>query len=111
DGLPRDPAPPPSFGKLLKLIVTKKSLLFVIIGGSLASIGMTSISNFMAIFIQRFHAVGPAEAGQLFGIITAISLTIGLLVGSWGADALAKHDKRWWTWGPAVGLVLAPLIY
>src|SRR5690606_11633574 len=43
--------------------------------------------------------------------ITAISLTIGLLVGSWGADFLARRDRRWWTWGPAIGLLFAPVIY
>lgn len=111
DNLPRDPSPPPSFGKLLRLVVTKRALFFVIAGGSIASIGMTSISQFMAIFIQRVHGAGPAEAGQLFGIITAVSLTTGLLVGSWGADFLARRDRRWWTWGPAIGLLIAPLIY
>jgi predicted MFS family arabinose efflux permease len=111
DNLPKSPAPPPSFGKFLKLVVTKKTLLFVIIGGSLASIGMTSISNFMNIFIQRVHELGPRDAGSLFGTISAVALAIGLLAGSWGSDLLAKFDRRWWAWAPAIGLTAAPLIY
>jgi predicted MFS family arabinose efflux permease len=111
DNLPKSPAPPPSFGKFLKLVVTKKALLFVIIGGALASIGMTSISNFMAIFLARVHELPPRDAGSLFGTISAIALAIGLLTGSWGSDFLAKFDRRWWAWAPAIGLACAPLVY
>lgn len=111
DGLPKSPAPPPSFGTFLKLVVTKKALLFVIIGGSFASIGMSSISNFMAIFLARVHELPPRDAGALFGTISATSLAIGLIVGSFGADLLAKVDRRWWAWGPAIGLTVAPLVY
>jgi predicted MFS family arabinose efflux permease len=111
DDLPRSPKPPPDFKTFLALVATKRALLFVIIGGSLASIGMSSISNFMAIFLERFHEMPAREAGPLFGTITAVSLTIGLLVGSWGSDFLAKRDRRWWAWGPAIGLSCAPIIY
>jgi predicted MFS family arabinose efflux permease len=111
DNLPKSPAPPPSFLKFLQLVANKKALLFVIIGGSLASIGMTSISNFMAIFLARVHELAPRDAGSLFGTISAIALAIGLLVGSWGTDFLAKRDRRWWAWGPAIGLAGAPVVY
>ena len=111
DDMPRSPKPPPKFGVFLKMVFTKRSLMFVIIGGSFASIGMSSISNFMAIFLERFHQLPAREAGPLFGTISAVSLAIGLLVGSFGSDFLAKHDKRWWTWGPAIGLTCAPIVY
>jgi predicted MFS family arabinose efflux permease len=111
DNMPKNPAPPPSFGTFLKMVLRKKALFFVIAGGSFASIGMTAISNFLAIFLQRVHALGPADAGSLFGTISAIALAIGLLTGSFGADFLAKRDRRWWAWGPAIGLIGAPFIY
>jgi predicted MFS family arabinose efflux permease len=111
DNVPKSPTPPPSFGKFLKLVVAKKALFFVILGGSLASIGMTAISNFLGIFLQRVHELGPRDAGSLFGTISAVALAIGLLTGSWGTDLLAKFDRRWWAWGPAIGLVGAPVLY
>jgi predicted MFS family arabinose efflux permease len=111
DDMPKSPAPPPNFGAFLSLVVRKKALLFVIIGGSLASIGMTSVSQFMNQFLQRTHQLPPAEAGPLFGAISATALAIGLLTGSWGSDLLARWDRRWWAWGPAIGLTVAPLVY
>ncbi|CAM9882102.1 unnamed protein product, partial [Phaeothamnion confervicola] len=111
DDLPKSPAPPPSFSTFLALVFRKKALFFVILGGSLASIGMTAISNFMNPFIQRVHGLPPGEAGSLFGTISAVALAIGLLTGSWGTDFLAKYDRRWWAWGPVIGLLVAPILY
>jgi predicted MFS family arabinose efflux permease len=99
------------FTNFLSLVWRKKSLLFVIAGYSFASIGMTSISNFLNPFLQRVHHLGPRDAGALFGMISAAALAIGLIVGSFGSDLLSKTDRRWATWAPAIGLLCAPVLY
>jgi hypothetical protein len=44
-------------------------------------------------------------------LVSAVSLSAGLLIGSLATDALAKRDRRWSCWGSAIGLVLAAPLY
>ncbi|WP_119081359.1 spinster family MFS transporter [Altererythrobacter sp. B11] len=112
DRLPPSPKPAPDFKAFLKVVLRKKSLLFVILGGSLAGFGMTSISQFLAIFLIRMYDLPVAFGGTLYGVISGVSLGTGLLVGSFGTDWLARQrDERWPAWGAAAGLVIAPPLY
>jgi predicted MFS family arabinose efflux permease len=112
-----DEAPPartplPSFLSFLQTIAHKRGLSFVIAGGALAGFGMTSISQFLAVFLARAYHLPVREAGTLYGTISAFALAIGLLAGSFGTDWLARRgDGRWSAWGPAIGLCTAPIIY
>ena len=112
DNAPREPAPLPNFGAFLRVVARKRGLLFVILGGALAAFGMTAISQFLAVYLARVYALPVQQAGALYGTISAIALTTGLLAGSFGTDWLSrKGDRRWPAWGPAIGLAIAPLLY
>lgn len=112
DNMPRPRTPPPNFGAFLKEIGRKRGLLFVILGGALAGFGMTSIAQFLAVYVARMYELPVGQAGTLYGAISGISLGIGLLAGSFGTDWLASRgDARWPAWGAAIGLMLAPFLY
>ena len=112
DDVPPARTPPPSFASFLRVMVGKRALLFVIAGGALAGFGMTSISQFLAVFLARVYGLPVREAGTLYGTISALSLAIGLLAGSFGTDWLTRRgDQRWPAWGPVIGLWTAPLLY
>jgi predicted MFS family arabinose efflux permease len=111
DGAPPTVQAPPDFAAFLAVLRRKRALLLVIIGGGIAGFGMTSISQFLAVFLARAHHMSVREAATAYGLITAIALGTGLLVGSFGTDWLAKRDARWPAWGSALGLCIAPLIY
>jgi predicted MFS family arabinose efflux permease len=112
DGAPAARTPPPSFLVFLRTMTRKRGLSFVIAGGAFAGFGMTSISQFLAVFLARSYHLPVREAGTLYGIISALALAIGLLAGSFGTDWLARQgDGRWSAWGPAIGLCTAPVIY
>jgi predicted MFS family arabinose efflux permease len=112
DNAPREPTPPPSFGAFLRVVSQKRGLMFVIAGGALAGFGMTAISQFLAVYLARIYQLPVQQAGALYGAISAIALTNGLLIGSFGTDWLARRgDRRWSAWGPAIGLAIAPLLY
>jgi hypothetical protein len=112
DNMPRQASPPPNFRAFLREVGRKQGLLFVIIGGSLAGFGMTSISQFLAVYVARMYELPVQQAGTLYGAISGISLGIGLLAGSFGTDWLASRgDARWPAWGAAAGLFVAPMLY
>jgi predicted MFS family arabinose efflux permease len=101
----------PSFGEFLRTVKASPALTWVIAGGSLAGFGMTSVSQFMAVFLARSYHLDVRSAAASFGLISGVSLTIGLLGGSFGTDLLARRDPRWPAWGAAIGLASAPPLY
>jgi predicted MFS family arabinose efflux permease len=111
DGKLKTAADRPSLKELFKVIARKPALTHVLIGGPVAGFGMTSISQFMAPFLIRAHHLPVARGALLYGVISAVSLTVGLLTGAFGTDLAGRRDRRWSAWGPAIGLTLAPLFY
>jgi predicted MFS family arabinose efflux permease len=101
----------PPFRDFLRAVCANGPLLWVIAGGSLAGFGMTSISQFLAVFLARSHHLGVREAAATFGAISGLAIATGLLVGSFGTDFLSRRDARWPAWGAAIGLLLAPPPY
>jgi len=112
DNAPREPAPLPNFGAFVQVVARKPGLMFVILGGALAGFGMTAISQFLAIYLARIYQLPVQQAGALYGTISGIALSCGLLIGSFGTDWLSRRgDRRWSAWGPAIALAIAPFLY
>jgi predicted MFS family arabinose efflux permease len=111
DNAPKSPAPPPRLGVFFGELVRRPAFRYVIIGGSLAGFGMTSISSWLAVFLARVHELGTRDAGALFGTISGASIAIGLIIGGFSSDWLAKRDRRWSAWIATLGLGLSPFVY
>ena len=107
----RRTAAKPSLKELFKVIAAKPALIQVLIAGPVAGFGMTSISQFMAPFLIRTQHLPVAKGAFIYGVVSAVSLTIGLITGAFGTDLAGRFDRRWSAWGPAIGLTLAPLVY
>lgn len=112
DNAPVRQTPPPDFRAFLREVGRKRGLMLIILGGALAGFGMTAISQFLAVFLARMYQLPVQQAGSLYGTISAVSLTIGLIGGSFGTDWLSRRgDRRWPAWGAAAGLFLSPILY
>jgi predicted MFS family arabinose efflux permease len=105
----QDPAP--SIKQFVVTVINNRPLCWVILGGGLAGFGMTAISQFLAVHLARTHDLNIRDAATAFGAISGISITFGLLVGSFGTDYLARKDVRWPAWGAAIGLICATPLY
>lgn len=112
DGHPPDPRPAPDLPAFFRTLARRRALLFVVVGGGLAGFGMTSISNFLPIFLARVHHLPVRDAATLYGAVSAGFLIVGLMLGSFGTDWLAtRGDPRWPARGPAAALALSPLLF
>jgi predicted MFS family arabinose efflux permease len=99
--------PPPSIWVVLKFLLSKRSMCHILIGCALAAIGMNAIGQFLAAFLLRTYHLGFAEAGRLLSLIAGGAMASGLALGGFGVDWAGRFDKRWYAWGPAIGLTLA----
>ncbi|HXC60001.1 MAG TPA: MFS transporter [Steroidobacteraceae bacterium] len=82
------------------------SLRWIVIGGSICSIGIQGVAQFMALYFVRSFHMPIRSAAALFGIVSGASLAVGLVVGAFGTDRASSRDARWWVIAPAIALVL-----
>ncbi|MDT9600112.1 spinster family MFS transporter [Sphingosinicella rhizophila] len=66
---------------------------------------------FTSSFMIRVHGLTIAEAGGLFGTMSAIGAVIGNLAGGIWTDRLAKRDIAWTARLPGWGLMIALPLY
>jgi len=103
---------PPSMLEVLKFLWAKKSFRQILIGAGLAAIPLNGLGQFFArFFISNYH-MGFAETGRILGLMAGAAMASGMALGGFGMDFAAKSDRRWYVWGPAIGLALAtPLFF
>lgn len=101
---------PPSTWTVFRFLFAKRSMWHVLIGCALAATSMNAIGQFLSTFLVRNFHLGFAAAGRLVALIAGAAMASGLLVGGFGVDWAGRFDRRWYVWGPALGLTLdAPL--
>jgi predicted MFS family arabinose efflux permease len=99
--------PPPSMWVVLRFLLGKPSVRQMLIGCALATISLNAIGQFLGQFLMRNFQLGMADTGRMMALLAGGSMTSGLLLGGFGTDWAARFDRRWYVWGPAIGLALA----
>ncbi|MFZ1988501.1 MAG: MFS transporter [Alphaproteobacteria bacterium] len=111
DGHPPSTDDPPSLIQVLKHLFKKPTFVHILLGSSLAAFGMNAIGQFMPIFFIRAYGTSIAKAGLAYGAGSAVALSFGLLMGAFIAEKAGMRDRRWWVWGPMVGILVAIPLY
>ena len=113
-GLVDGVAPPrvvPPFAAVVRHVLAMRTLRHIMIGGAVCTIGVQGVAQFMPLLFTRLFHMPIGAAAGLFGLVSGVSLSLGLLLGALGTDRLSHTDERWPAWGPALALLLAPLCY
>jgi predicted MFS family arabinose efflux permease len=103
--------PPPSAWAALSFLMSKRSMWHILAACGLAAISMNAIGQFFSPFMQRNFHMGPAESGRYVALTAGAAMASGLLIGGFGMDWAGRFDKRWYVWGPALGLTLATPLF
>ena len=111
DNVPRAPTPVPDLGAFLRVVIQRRALRYLVIGGSFAGFAMTSVSSFLNVFLQRTYHLPVRESGALYGTISGAAIAIGLIIGALSSDWLAQRDRRWSAWIAMAGLFFSPVVY
>jgi predicted MFS family arabinose efflux permease len=100
----------PTMMETLRFMLSKRSMLHVLIGCALAAMGMNGLGQFLVRFMVAGYGIGIAEAGRTLGTLAVLAMGSGIALGGFGVTWASKFDRRWAVWGPALGLILsAPL--
>lgn len=105
------PGTVPSLGAVFRHLWSTPALRNAVIGGSLCAIGIQGVAQFMPLFFVRTFSMPVREAATLFGLVSGGSLAVGLLLGGFGTDRAARRDVKWTTLGPAIALVITPVLF
>lgn len=111
DGLKTANRPPPRLRVVFSHVWKVVSLRWIVIGGSICSIGIQGVAQFMVLYFVRSFHMPISAAAALFGVVSGGSLAVGLVVGAFGTDRASARDVRWWVIAPAVALVLTMICF
>jgi predicted MFS family arabinose efflux permease len=101
----------PPLGAVFRHLFSVPTLRHIVIGGAICAIGIQGVAQFMPLFFVRSFSMPVAQAASLFGLVSGGSLAVGLLLGAFGTDRAALRDARWPAFGPAIALVITPVLF
>jgi MFS family permease len=89
----------------------KPAFRHLLAGFVLAGFTLNAMANFVMPFYLRGFGLPLATVAALFGAVSFVSNGLGMLIGGFGFDRLARRDPRWAMWAPAVALLVCIPIY
>ena len=110
DPLSISTAKPPSMVKVIGFLWSKTSYRHILFGAALAAISMGALASFFPRFlVSTFHTT-LSHTGMYLGLMSGSAMAMGMTLGGIGLDAVGRRERRWYVWGPSMGLLLcAPL--
>ena len=100
-----------SFKSVLSLLWSLRSFKNLALGSALTAFVSYGLVSWAASYMIRIHGMSTGELGSWLALIIGVGGAIGVFGGGVVADKLAKKDKRWYVWLPAlVGLIALPFI-
>lgn len=95
--------------EVMALLWSRKSFRHMAFGASLNAFASYSVANWTASFMIRSHGMSTGELGTWLALIMGLAGAIGVFGGGLLADRLARKDKRWYMWLPALaGVITVP---
>ncbi|WP_321396924.1 MFS transporter [Emcibacter sp.] len=88
----------PSLWNSLRFLLRQRAYVFMVIAGSLVSVGNWGAGIWTPSYLIRLHELDIAEAGAIVGLVWGTAGIIGSLFGGWLTDTLALRtgDQRWY---------------
>lgn len=100
-----------SFRAAVQLLWSRKSFKHLALASALNAFVAYSLSSWGASFMIRTHGLSTGELGTWLALIVGVGGAFGVFGGGIIADKLAKNDKRWYAWLPAlVGIIAVPFL-
>ena len=97
----------PSFGKVLKVLYSSKTFVFLALATGLHVFCIYGLLNWAPSFLARIHGMKNSQIGALLGPIFGIGGAVGSFAGGFLTDRYGKKDKRLYLRIPAYAILLS----
>jgi len=87
---------------VLRYLLRTPSYLWMIAGMSASGIYVLSKQAWEPSFLREIYGMGAGAAGTSAFLIANVPALVGIGLGSWLTDRLARRDERWYLWMPAL---------
>ena len=106
-----DSAVPTPLMDVLRLLWSRRTFRHMALGAGLNAFAGYSTSNWIASFMIRTHDMSTGELGTWLALTIGLGGAVGVFCGGLLADRLARRDKRWYMWLPALtGFICVPFM-
>lgn len=102
-----DRSPAPTFAIAIRTLAAIPSVRAVFLASGFHAVGMYAVMGWGVPFLTRVHGLSTTEAGASMALSSGLLTGVGTLIGGLLADRLARADRRWLVWQPAIALCLA----
>lgn len=105
----RDHGEAPGIAETLRYLGSLPTFRHLALAAGLYGMTAYGLLSWAPTFMRRVHELGYAEVGLKLGLVIGIAGAIGAYFGGVLCDRLARRDRRWLLWIPALaGVLLAP---
>lgn len=101
----------PPFFATIKFLAAKRSLVHVMIGGSLVAIFAFSVNHFMVSYLVRRYDLEIGQASGIFGLLVGVAAAFGIFLGGFLSDKLTPRFPKAVSWLPALGILISIPLY
>lgn len=106
-----DQAEPVGLLVALKVLCRSRTFPAIALGIGIASISGYALGFWMPSFMIRSFGLDMAQVGWQVALSGGLGGVLGGATGGWISDRLARLDRRWWLWAPALAFfVNIPLV-
>ncbi len=95
-----------SFGSALRYLRSRRSYLFLNLGGALSALVGYGFGIWVLTFFVRVHGLEPSEASTWLGILAPVGGLCGTALGGILVDRLARTHPSAYLWIPAISSLL-----
>jgi predicted MFS family arabinose efflux permease len=98
-------------GELVRVLGGKSTFRHLTMALPLFVCGSYVLNIWGPAFLIRVHGLTKTEIGLWFGLIIGVAGGLGSIGGGLLADRLARRDRRWYAWLPALAVLAAIPFY
>ena len=88
--------------QVLKLLWSRRTFRHLATAAALNAFASFSANNWLASFFIRSHGMSTGELGTWLALVLGLGGAVGVFFGAMLSDHLARRDKRWYAWLPAL---------
>ncbi|MDB5579302.1 MAG: hypothetical protein JWR80_4478 [Bradyrhizobium sp.] len=96
-----------TIGQSVRALAQKRSLICTLAGGTIYVLVVAGAFLWLPAFMQRVLHINLATQGTVYGLASTSVPIVGMSLGGWVIDRLAKRSIKWLAWLPALGIAIA----